>query len=126
MGEDLADNRGNKTTHLKGGAMPMDGFDSMVAEIKAEFVERKVMARLVDNHIQDQILIFIRKDFLDMFRAQDGVAVADELLSPSWGKYLDDNLEGLPAWMADVKRLYSPQRHNPLFSVTSVPRTSPS
>ena len=38
-----------------------------------------------------------------MFQVQDGVVVAGELLSPIWGKYLDDNLEGLPGWMSDVK-----------------------
>ena len=58
---------------------------------------------MVDSHFHEEIFIFIRKDFLDMFQVQDGVVVAGELLSPNWGEYLDDNLDGLPCWMAEVK-----------------------
>ena len=81
----------------------MEVYGPVLADIRTGFVERKLDAKVVDSHFHDQLLIFIRKDFLDMFQALDGVVVAGELLSPNWGNYLDDNLDGLPCWMADVK-----------------------
>ena len=90
----------------------MDDFGSMLAGVKTDFVERKITARVVDSFYHEELFIFIKKDFLDLFQVQDGVVVAGELLSPTWGKYLDDNLEGLPAWMADVKyKTVSKARH---------------
>jgi hypothetical protein len=85
------------------GAILMDDFGPMLAGIETDFAERKVRATIIDSYFHEQLLIFIRKDLLDMFQAQDGVAVAGELLSPGWGKYLDDNMEGVPGWMSDVK-----------------------
>jgi len=40
------------------------------------------------------VLIIIRKDFLDMFHARDGIIVGDEPLGPDWGKYLKNSLQG--------------------------------
>ena len=40
---------------------------------------------------------------LEMAEARDGLIVGGELLGPYWGKYLDDNLDGLPYWMTQVK-----------------------
>ena len=81
----------------------MDMFEAFLFDIKVDFLERKISAQVFDLDSYDVVLIFIGKDFLDMFEARDGVIVAGELLSPSWGKYLDDNLDGLPYWMAQVK-----------------------
>jgi hypothetical protein len=75
----------------------------MLANIKVDFVERKLKAKVIESNFYKEIFIIIGKDFLDMFGAWDGVMVAGELLSPCWGKYLDDNLDGLPYWMAQVK-----------------------
>src|SRR5665647_1862753 len=81
----------------------MGVFEPMLANIKTDFVERKLKAKVVDSHFYQKIHVFIGKNFLDMFGAGDGVIVAGELLSPYWGKYLDDNLDGLPYWMAQGK-----------------------
>lgn len=81
----------------------MEVYGPVLADIRTGFVERKLDAKVVESHSHEGILIFIRKEFLDMFRVQDGVAVAGELLSPNWGGYLDDNLDRLPCWMAEVK-----------------------
>ena len=81
----------------------MDDLEAMVASIKTDFVDRKIRARVVDSRFREELFIFIIRDFLDMFQARDGVVVAGELLSPNWGKYLDDNLDRLPCWMAEVK-----------------------
>jgi len=75
----------------------------VLAGIETDFVERKIDSKVVDSHFHDEIFIFIRRDFLDMFEVRDGVNVGGELLSPCWGKYLDDNLDGLPYWMTQVK-----------------------
>ena len=81
----------------------MDVYEPELASIETDFVERKLNAKLVDSYFYDELLILIRRDFLDMFEVRDGVMVGDELLNPCWGKYLDDNLDGLPYWMAQVK-----------------------
>jgi len=81
----------------------MDMFEAFLSDIKVDFLERKISAQVFDLDSYDVVLIFIGKDFLNMFHAQDGIIVADEPLSPRWGKYLYDNLDGFPYWVAQVK-----------------------
>ena len=38
-----------------------------------------------------------------MFEVKNGIIVVDEFLSPPWGKYLYDNLDGFPYWVSQVK-----------------------
>jgi hypothetical protein len=103
LGEVPVYNKSHKTIHFREGGIPVDVFEPMLADIKTDFVERKLNAKVVDSNFYEELFIFIGKDFLDMFQVRDGVVVAGELLSPCWGKYLDDNLDGLPYWMAEVK-----------------------
>ncbi len=81
----------------------MDMFEPFLFDIRIDFIERKINAQVFDLDSYDVVLIFIGKDFLDMFHARDGIIVADEPLSPSWGKYLYDNLDGFPYWVSQVK-----------------------
>jgi hypothetical protein len=81
----------------------MDMFEQFLFDIKADFLERKISAQVFGLDSYDVVLIFIGKDFLDMFHAQDCIIVADEPLSPCWRKYLYDNLDGFPCWVAQVK-----------------------
>jgi len=81
----------------------MDVSELVLAGIETDFVERKLDGKVVDSHVGEESFIFIRRDFLDMFEVRDGVIVGGELLGPYWGKYLDDNLDGLPYWMGQVK-----------------------
>ena len=81
----------------------MDMFEAFLFDIKVNFLERKISAQVFDLDSYDVVLIFIGKDFLDMFHAQDGITVADEPLGPRWGKYLYDNLDGFPYWVSQVK-----------------------
>ena len=81
----------------------MDLFEPFLFDIKVDFTERKINAQVFDLDSYDVVLIFIGRDFLDMFHAQDGVIVGDEPLSPRWGKYLYDNLDGFPYWVSQVK-----------------------
>ena len=67
----------------------MEVYGPVLADIRTGFVERKLDAKVVDSHFHDQLLIFIRKDFLDMFQALDGVVVAGELLSALAHKFGD-------------------------------------
>jgi len=103
VGEACVHNKGDKTTHLMEEAIHMVVSELVLAGIETDFVERKIDSKVVDSHFHDEIFIFIRRDFLDMFEVRDGVNVGGELLSPCWGKYLDDNLDGLPYWMTQVK-----------------------
>ena len=75
----------------------------MLADIRIDFVERKINAKVIDNHSYGKILVLIRKDFLEMFEVKNGIIVVDEFLSPPWGKYLYDNLDGFPYWVSQVK-----------------------
>jgi len=84
-------------------AIHMDVSELVLAGIETDFVERKLDGKVVDGHSYEESFIFIRRDFLDMFEVRDGVMVGGELLSPYWGKYLDDNLDGLPYWMTQAK-----------------------
>ena len=78
-------------------------YGPVLATMKPDLIERNLTTEVFESDFNGEIFIFIRKDFLDMFQVQDGVVVAGELLSPTWGKYLDDNLDRLPYWMAEVK-----------------------
>ena len=81
----------------------MDRFEPFLFDIKVDFLDRKINAKVFDLNSYDVILIFIGKDFLDMFHAREDIVVADEALSPMWGKYLYDNLDGFPYWIAQVR-----------------------
>ena len=81
----------------------MDMFEPFLFDIKIDFTERKINAQVFDLDSYNVVLIFIGKDFLEMFEPRDGINVAGELLSPHWGKYLYSNLDGFPYWVAHVR-----------------------
>lgn len=81
----------------------MDIFEPFLFGIEVDFIERKINAQVFDLDSYDVALILVGKDFLDMFHTQDGIIVADEPLGPTCGKYLYDNLDGFPYWVAQVK-----------------------
>jgi hypothetical protein len=81
----------------------MDMLEPLLSHIKIHFTERKINAKVMESHPNGKILILIGKDFLDMFEVKDRIIVADEFLSPGWGNYLYDNLDGFPYWVAQVK-----------------------
>jgi len=91
----------------------MDMFEPSFFGIEIAFTDRKINAQVLDLNSYDVVLILIGKDFLDMFRTQDGIIVAGEPLSPTWGKYLYENLDGFPYWVAQVK--YKTEERNRLI-----------
>ncbi len=103
MGKIHIYNKGDKTILLREGAIHMDASERVLVGIKTDFVERKLNAKVIEGDFCQEAFIFIAKDFLDMFEVRDGVIVGGELLSPCWGKCLDDNLDTLPYWMAQVE-----------------------
>jgi hypothetical protein len=88
---------------MSGRLQTMDRFEGLFLQIEDGFSERKLNAQVFETQAGEEILILIGKDFLDMFDARDGLMVADEFLSPRWGKYHHDNLDRLPYWVARVK-----------------------
>ncbi len=103
MGKVHIYNKGDKTILLREGTIYMDASERVLVGIETDFVERKLNAKVVEGDSYKEAYIFIAKDFLDMFDVREGVTVGGELLSPCWGKCLDDNLDTLPYWMAQVK-----------------------
>ena len=81
----------------------MDMFEPFLFDIKIDFTEMKINAQVFDLDSYDLVLIFIGKDFLEMFEPRDGINVAGEFLSPHWGGSLYSNLDGFPYWVAHVR-----------------------
>ena len=81
----------------------MDMFEPFLFDIKVDFTDRKINAQVFDLDCYDVVLIFIGRDFLDMFEPRDGIIVAGEFLSPYWGEYLYSNLDCFPYWVAHVR-----------------------
>ena len=70
----------------------MNMFEPFLFDIQVDFTGRKINAQVFGLDCYDVVLIFIGRDFLDMFEPRGGIIVAGEFLSPHWGEYLYSNL----------------------------------